>query len=263
MRYSISVLCFNHVDLTRRCLKSIRKHSPPQDVEILVTDNGSTDGTRDHVMRLIGKDPRVKFFGTPNNEGVIAPKNRALARARGRFFVSVDNDCTVTGGWLRELEAPFVDERVIQVGRTGAYQQLDANGVGIRGGRLDYVDGSLFMVRADMARELVLCDPAFDFCYCEDADFSLRARKAGWKLATVPLAVKHVEHATAHGGGLGRDLREVWRRNHRLFKQRWAGFLKDHRFGHPGEPEPAEVEWTSDEDAPARMLQRRSREGVL
>lgn len=231
---TVSILVHNRLDLARACLTSVLR-STRRDVEILVTDNGSAPATRRYLATV--RDPRVRLLRYDANLGVIRAKNRALIAARAPLFVSLDSDCTVGPGWVRALEGPVLARGdVAQVGRRGAFARLTAKGVGVHpanGQPPDYIDGSCFLVRTDVARRYGLCDPAFDFAYCEDADFSLRLRKAGWGIALVQVPVHHSEHGTA--GGM--NLERYWRRNHALLLRRWGGYLRTRSFGHPGEPD--------------------------
>jgi len=236
MIYSISIICYQKRGLSKECLTSVLANSSkdPDRVEILVTDNGSTDGTG-IMLRHDFKDPRIKVIRNASNRGVIGPKRHALSMATGAYFVSLDNDCTVGPGWLAALRKPFRDDpKVAQVGRENAFCTLNAKGIGHHGARVDYIDGSCFMVNREVAERIGLCDPAYQFAYCEDSDFSLRLRKGGWRIAVANAAVKHRRHQTAHNAGL--NLKAYWERNHALFVSRWAGYLRTQQFGHLGEP---------------------------
>jgi GT2 family glycosyltransferase len=232
-RWSVSIMCHDRLKLSQACLSSVLEHSPA-DTEIILTDNGSGAPFRAWSHNLT--DGRIVRLEHAQNLGVIRPKNLALARAGGTVFVSLDNDCVVGARWLEILTQPMLDDPgIAQVGRAGAFCTISATGVGHRGGRIDYVDGSCFAVRADVARSHGLCDEAYEFCWCEDADFSLRIRRAGWRLAVVEAPVQHREHGTAGRMDLGR----YWRRNHALLMRRWGASMRaGGTFGHPGEPVP-------------------------
>lgn len=64
-------------------------------LEVIIVDDGSTDGTADLVSRLWGAEPRVRFFRQANR-GVAAARNRGIREARGDWFAFLDSDDT----WL-------------------------------------------------------------------------------------------------------------------------------------------------------------------
>lgn len=228
--YTISVLCHNRIQMTDRCLRSVLQHSPPQ-TEVIVTDNASTDGTAELLVRYASENPRIRIITKPFNEGVGGPKREVCEQARAPYFVSLDNDAWVGDGWLEMLRAPLNgDPNVMQVGLEGRHQTLGGNGDGYPGGVVEYIDGSCFMVRTAIANELGLCDHYFPFAYGDDSDFSLRLRARGYAIATTRASVTHLdgEHNKAGHGGV--DLGPHHARNRGRFVRRWADYLRRRAF---------------------------------
>ena len=84
---SIILPAYNRVDVIGRAIASIVRQTH-QDWELLVIDDGSTDGTVD---RLAGVDRRIRFL-RQDNQGVAAARNTGLAHAHGRFIAFMDSD---------------------------------------------------------------------------------------------------------------------------------------------------------------------------
>jgi hypothetical protein len=63
-----------------------------KDLELIVVDDASTDGTRDILSSLAAADPRVRLVLSQRNEGTYAGRNAALGRAKGRYFTVNDSD---------------------------------------------------------------------------------------------------------------------------------------------------------------------------
>jgi GT2 family glycosyltransferase len=214
--------------MTERCIKSVLAHSP-QNIEVLVTDNGSTDGSLELLNRL-AEDRRILIKVNQENRGVSGPKREACERARAPYFVSLDNDAWVGRGWLETLRAPLDrDPKVMQVGRSGQHQSLKLDGIGAPGGNLEYIDGSCFMVRTEFANEIGLCDRYFPFAYGDDSDFSLRLRARGLRIETVDAPIWHPneEAKEAHGGvNVGVHLSLARAR----FVRRWHDYLRRRAF---------------------------------
>ncbi len=74
--------------------------------ELIVVNNGSTDGTRDYLAGV--QDAAavpVTVIGNSSNVGFPAAINQGLVRARGEYLVLLNNDAVMTEGWLEQLVA--------------------------------------------------------------------------------------------------------------------------------------------------------------
>lgn len=93
-----------------RCLRSIIAQGLPDDgYEVIVVDDGSTDGGRELVEALAAGHPQVRLICQPN-AGVSAARNRALDAARGRYVQFVDSDDYLAEGMMQPLLQRAVDE---------------------------------------------------------------------------------------------------------------------------------------------------------
>jgi glycosyltransferase involved in cell wall biosynthesis len=84
---SIVLPTFNRLDVIGRAVASILRQSH-QEWELIVVDDGSTDGTRDRIESL---DPRIRYIEQAN-QGVYVARNTGLRAARGRFVTFMDSD---------------------------------------------------------------------------------------------------------------------------------------------------------------------------
>jgi GT2 family glycosyltransferase len=71
-------------------------------LEVILIDDGSTDGTRELIARSYGHDARIKYFHQ-QNQGVTAARNRGLARIQGEYIALLDSD-DVWMPWKLELQ---------------------------------------------------------------------------------------------------------------------------------------------------------------
>jgi glycosyltransferase involved in cell wall biosynthesis len=101
---SVIVCTRDRAALLRDCLDSLLADTSAVPRELIIVDNASTDGTRD-VVRAFEATPRdlhVRYV-LEHGIGKSHALNRALAEARGRFFLFTDDDVTVEDGWADAL----------------------------------------------------------------------------------------------------------------------------------------------------------------
>lgn len=208
---SVVVITWNGREFLSRLLQSFAFAWDRGDAEIIVVDNGSTDGT----VEMLGRDwPQVRLISLPTNRGVSFARNRGLEQARGRFIWILDNDTEVTSevadGMVAYMEAhPRCGICACRlVGPDGTVQesckpypglwQKIANlchGAGFRyvyglermkqPFEPDYLIGACQMVRQEAYKAAGPLDEHI-FYGPEDADFCLRVRDAGYFLQYLP-----------------------------------------------------------------------------
>jgi len=88
---SILIATLNGVKTIRKSIESAQKQTM-RDIEIVVVDDGSTDGTYDLVTSMAAADPRIKCIRLPQNVGVGGARNVALANATGTWLTILDAD---------------------------------------------------------------------------------------------------------------------------------------------------------------------------
>lgn len=102
-RVSVIVVTYNNLELTKACLASLDEHTNHQNLEIIVVDNASADGSPAFLSEWVAKGPDRKLILNDDNRGFAAGNNQGLAIADGDFLVLLNNDTYVTPGWARTL----------------------------------------------------------------------------------------------------------------------------------------------------------------
>ena len=97
---SVCIVNWNCRGHLRNCLRSLRLRFQKLRLEVIVVDNGSTDGSPDMIARHF---PRVRLIRNDANVGFARANNQAAAVAGGRFLFFLNNDTIVPPGALREL----------------------------------------------------------------------------------------------------------------------------------------------------------------
>ena len=245
---AVVMLTFNQRATTLRALASIESSRLAR-VEILLWDNGSTDGTAEAVREEF---PAVHVHHSAVNLGVAGGRNAGAAVAIEQldpdFLCFLDNDLVLTHGFIDALLQVLLNEpRAGQVQSKLRY--LDRPDVLNDGGGCDItfwlgrtrpvgvgeVDrgqhdqvkecvacGGAMMVRASLFRELGGFDMAFNPFGPEDLDFSLRLQRAGHRALYVPTAMAY--HAESHSFAP-----EGYTESYARLKARhWIRFLRRH-----------------------------------
>src|SRR5262245_38451575 len=119
---SIVIVTQDQLEYTRLCLASIFA-STPEPYELIVVDNGSSDGTPDYLKGIgnckegTNRPVRTTIAMNPENRGFPAAANQGIGAATGQQIVLLNNDTIVTSGWLtRMLLALHSDPRIGMVG---------------------------------------------------------------------------------------------------------------------------------------------------
>lgn len=98
---SVILPAYNAAPYLPRCLDSLLAQTADS-FELIVIDDGSTDGTGDICDAWAARDARIRVIHT-ENRGVSAARNRGLAEATGEFILFCDADDTVAPDWIRKL----------------------------------------------------------------------------------------------------------------------------------------------------------------
>ena len=110
-RFSVVVPAYNESELLPACLQSLAKQDFDGTFEVIVVDNGSTDGTGD-----VAREQGVHVVTEPV-KGVCSARQCGTVAAQGEIIVSTDADTTFAVDWLRRIDAAFVaDPAIVMVG---------------------------------------------------------------------------------------------------------------------------------------------------
>ena len=238
---TIAVATFGQLPVTRMCLESVLVHTEGP-YEIVVVDNGSTDGTAEYLSVLAARNRNVRVIANDENRGFAAATNQAMTVARGRVLVLLNNDTIVTPGWLEALAAALDDPAVGLVGpatnrcgneaeiatRYETYGDLIAFARTRTDTTTEPVDLPVVVMfcaamRRDTFETVGPLDERFTTGMFEDDDYSLRVRAAGLRTVFDDRAfVHHFGEATL--GALAPDgrLGELFHTNRARFEEKWG-----------------------------------------
>jgi GT2 family glycosyltransferase len=229
MLLSVVVVNWNSCSDLESCLRSLEKQTYT-DLETIVVDNGSTDGSSDMVRREF---PNVVLLAQTENHGFGQACNAGILASHGEWVCMLNNDGTIESGWAEALvraaeKAParcgMLMSLMVYSSRPGV---VNSTGIVLKpnGGGSDRLEQCSLKEAAEpeeifcpsagacayrraMLDEITLDVGFFDerhFMYYEDTDLGWRARLAGWSAMYVPSAVmRHDWHGSSHRHG------DVW-----------------------------------------------------
>jgi N-acetylglucosaminyl-diphospho-decaprenol L-rhamnosyltransferase len=225
-RLSVVIPTCQTRELTLRCVDSLQA-CPLGSSEVIVVDDGSTDGTAEALRR---RHPTVKLVTLAPGRGFTIAANRGMGEARGELLFLLNSDTEVEPATVPRLVAAFDDNRRLGVAGVelrfaDGRPQWSAGHVptlpwlfGVASGmvrtlellpgyrwlrpeggardRVDWVCGAAMAVRREVWLAVGGFDERFHF-YCQDLDLCLRVQVAGWTVEVVSGArVTHVGGAT-------------------------------------------------------------------
>jgi GT2 family glycosyltransferase len=228
---SVIIVSWNTREILRQCLQSIYTSTHSIGFEIIVIDNGSSDGSVEMVRQ--GFDC-VKLVTNTDNRGFAAANNQGLATASGRYVLLLNSDTIVLDHAIEKtvafadahLEAAVIGCRVLNPDRSlqntcfmfpsllnmlllSSYlPQIFPRSRFFGRERMtwwdredsrevDVVTGCFMLVRKEAISEVGFMDEQF-FMYCEETDWCYRFKARGWKnLFTPEGQIVHIGGASA------------------------------------------------------------------
>ena len=255
------ILCCNQLESTRPCLESVLRWTRPP-YELLLVDNGSTDGTAGYLedVRARPGPDRVEVIRNATNRGFPAGCNQGIELARGRYLVLLNNDTVVTEGWLDGLVARAIHDWP-NVGMVGAVsnsaappQQVNADydartldglesfaarrrrEFAGRAIRVERLTGFCLLIRREVLDRVGRLDERYGLGFFDDDDLCVRAREAGFHLMlALDVFVHH--HGSRTFAALGIDCRRQLEENFGRFREKWG---PERSAGYRLDPSPAD-----------------------
>ncbi|CAM3138454.1 glycosyltransferase family 2 protein [Paenibacillus lupini] len=233
MLTSIIIPTYNSLSLLRRTVESIRKHTQ-EDYELIVIDNGSTDGTLEFL-----KQQHIITISLPLNTGFPTACNWGLRLARGEWLLLLNNDVLVTPEWLTRMHRTYkADPHIGIIGPMTNYasgkQQIKMEGrydefaAGLRKEQdmkwepVNRIIGFCMMFSREMLKRIGMLDERFSPGHFEDDDYCLRVRHAGYEVVMAKdVFVYH--HGSASFKQYDQEVLEtLLARNRQLFIDKWG-----------------------------------------
>ena len=261
---SIVIVSWNVRDLLRRCLQSVVTEARPSpddgvfcigdwEVEILLVDNASTDGSSEMVR---DEFPQIQLIANDENRGFTAANNQGLALSQGRHLLLLNPDTEIVGDALETMidyaqangevgalgprllntdgspqssrrrfptySTALIESTVVQEWWDdnhilSRYYMADTPEDAIQ--TVDWVVGACLLVRRQAYEQVGGLDEGF-FMYSEELDWCRRIKNAGWEIVYLPTAtIIHHE---------GRSSEQVVPARHIYFQSSKVRYFRKH-----------------------------------
>ena len=243
---SVVLVCWNNRDYLEPCLRSLFEGEMRRRFEVVVVDNGSSDGSQ---TMLREKFPQVQLIQNEHNVGLSRASNQGIEATLGRYVLLLNNDTLVNGPSLDAM-AEFMGA-TSDAGAVGG-QLLNADGsfqaayadfssvwqeffIATRLGEflwpgypshnadnrakpVDWLSSACLLIRRAALTRAGLLDEEY-FIYGDEADLQYRLRRAGWRVYYLPYVT------TIHYGGRSMDR---WRRRKMVYRGKMLFYRKNY-----------------------------------
>jgi GT2 family glycosyltransferase len=213
---SIVIINWNGLKDTIECIDSLAKISYIN-YQTIVVDNGSENN---EAAQIKERYPQIILIANQCNEGFVGGSNQGIEKSlalRADYILLLNNDTVVAPDFLQHLveyaesfKKTVLGPKILYAGTTtiqnlgGKLVPIVGGGVNVGRGRPsadfqktlmpDFLSGCAMFIPREAIEEVGLFDPVY-FAYFEDADWSFRAKKAGYKLIILPKSIIWHKHS--------------------------------------------------------------------
>ncbi|GGF98712.1 glycosyltransferase family 2 protein [Paenibacillus abyssi] len=231
---SIIISTYNGKELLKDCIYTIKRHTE-EPYEIIVVDNGSTDGTAD-----ICRQEQITFISLASNAGFPKACNMGLKIASGDTLLLLNNDVLVSKNWLKNmLDCLYSRKNIGIVGPLTNYasgrQQIDMPFTSLEDManqlnepdpgkwlKVDRIVGFCFLFKRELLEKIGLLDERFSPGHYEDDDYCFRARNAGYRMMIAGDVFVFHHGSASFGQQDEQEVKQLIERNRQMFIDKWG-----------------------------------------
>lgn len=193
MKLSIITLTYNHLDYTKQYIERLYRYT--SDFELIIVDNGSTDGTVEY-LKSLNKD-NLKFIFNSENLGFSKGNNQGIEISDGEYIGFLNNDILLYPNWFEECEKVFEKENAAFVSPRQVNPHFDnVNPENyLKNSKKDYdqpyeksfdcCEFACVITKKEVIDNLGKFDESFTPAFFEDNDLKIRALEAGYEIFVV------------------------------------------------------------------------------
>ena len=214
---------YGHRDDVERCVRGMIRHSQGYTTEIIVVDNGCTDGTGEWLEEFKGQHASLRVIHCDHNVGDAAGKNIGIKQSLGANVIIVDGSAEVVGEILGPISEKLADNTIGIFGPYGlSTDDLQHFHEETESGDADAMQAYCMAFRRETVNTVGLMREAFRFYRNLDIDYCFQYKDKGYRIfadSTLPM-VRHEHRLWTELEENQRD--ELSRKNFGRFLKRWG-----------------------------------------
>src|SRR6185312_6236436 len=245
-KVSVVVVTYNNLDLTKVFLDSLDRYSDYPNLEVIVVDNASVDGTPAYLRAWVETGGNRHVILNPDNRGFAAANNQGLAAAGGDYLVMLNNDTHVTPGWVATLVQHMQQSEALgmlgpvtnNIGNEARidihYEDMEqmlrvaADYTARHAGQLTPLHTAAFfcvMMPRRVYEKVGDLDETFGIGMFEDDDYCRRVQQAGWQIACADDVFIH-HHLSASFKKIRQEKRQaMFEQNKAIYEAKWGTWV--------------------------------------
>lgn len=178
---SIVIVSHNSLKLLKDCIESIQQYSP-LNIQLVLVDNGSTDGTAEYIRSIPGATVIVNKITKRRSEAM----NHGVIASKGEYIVLLNENTAVTKDWLPGMLRWLQLDPAIGVVGVGTNSEKSSR----QGYKADALNDTCLMFHSDLAVQIGIFDERLNLPHSL-GDFFIRSMIAGKKLWVANNVVIH------------------------------------------------------------------------
>ena len=221
---SVGIVACNYLSDLQRCVNGALRWLGSRSAEVVVVDNGSTDGADEWLEQAAATDPRLRVIHTDHTLGEGAAKSILLKQCLGSAVIMLDTSVEINGDIFAPIQEALQDDSIGVAGPFGLrtddlHHFHDGEG---ESGDMDAMQAYCFAFKRDRLKTVGLPREVFRFYRNLDLDFSFQFKHCGYRIVANPdLPVSLHEHRVwSELGEAERD--ELSRKNYGRFLRKWG-----------------------------------------
>lgn len=217
---SVIIPFYNHIDLVHSRMNEFMKFIPPNDIEIILIDDDSTenvDGIVAFWQKQVGFH-KIRYFKNEKNMGFGYSMNKGADKAKGDILVFLNSDVIIYSDFVSEVSYLTAGDDKVLIG--GQLMDFDTGWNRFKSGVVPYLNCWIMACTRTAWEELGGFDPRYGIGDFEDVDLCVTAVQKGFQL--IPLTKSTLVHMGGQSFGYSPEREKRTRANRQKFMEKWG-----------------------------------------